>query len=118
MSVKIRLARGGAKDTPFYRIVVACTRAPRDGAFLEKLGTYNPMLTQDNPLRVVLNVERIEHWLASGAVPSMTVLRLIKQKCALPSFVQAQLEKEEKLIARRIAKRSATTQSEAAAASA
>ena len=65
MSLRIRLARGGAKKRPFYRIVVADTRMPRDGRFIEKLGTYNPMLAKDDPDRVVLVNERIEHWLGN-----------------------------------------------------
>ena len=70
MALKIRLARGGAKKRPFYRIVVADSRSPRDGRFIEKVGTYNPMLPQDDPARVVLLTERIQHWLISGAQPT------------------------------------------------
>jgi small subunit ribosomal protein S16 len=68
--LKIRLARGGAKKRPYYRIVVADARAPRDGKFLEKLGTYNPMLERDNPSRVTLVTERVQHWLGQGAQPT------------------------------------------------
>lgn len=70
MALKIRLTRGGAKKRPFYRIVVAESRSPRDGRYIERLGTYNPMLTKDHPDRVTLNVERIKHWLGTGAAPS------------------------------------------------
>lgn len=70
MATKIRLARGGAKKRPFYRIVVADSRAPRDGKFIEKVGTYNPMLAKDNPERLSLDAERIKHWLGHGATPS------------------------------------------------
>jgi len=66
MSLKIRLSRAGAKKRPFYRVVVADTRSPRDGRFLERLGTYDPMLPKDHPERVRLNEERIRHWLASA----------------------------------------------------
>jgi small subunit ribosomal protein S16 len=70
MALKIRLARGGAKKRPFYQIVVADARAPRDGRFVEKVGTYNPMLPQENQDRVRLNAERIKHWLSVGAQPT------------------------------------------------
>lgn len=70
MSAVIRLARGGAKKTPFYRIVVADKRAPRDGQFIEKLGTFNPLVAKDSATRVVLNTERAKHWLSVGALPS------------------------------------------------
>ncbi|MBS0271568.1 MAG: 30S ribosomal protein S16 [Proteobacteria bacterium] len=70
MALKIRLARGGAKKRPFYQIVVADARAPRDGRFVEKVGTYNPMLSHDNQDRIRLNVERIQHWLSVGAQPT------------------------------------------------
>ena len=77
MSLKIRLARGGAKKRPFYRIVVADSRMPRDGRFIEKVGTYNPMLAKDDPNRVTLVSERIEHWLSVGARPSDRVARFL-----------------------------------------
>jgi small subunit ribosomal protein S16 len=70
MSLKIRLARGGAKKRPFYRIVVAESRFARDGRFVERIGSYNPMLTKDDPNRVILEVERAKHWLSKGALPT------------------------------------------------
>jgi small subunit ribosomal protein S16 len=70
MSAVIRLARAGAKKSPFYRIVIADKRSPRDGQFIEKIGTFNPLLAKDNAARVVLNAERAKHWLAVGALPS------------------------------------------------
>ena len=73
MSLKIRLARGGAKKRPFYRIVVAESRFARDGKFVERIGSYNPMLTKEDPLRIVLDVERAKHWLSMGALPSERV---------------------------------------------
>lgn len=73
MSLKIRLSRGGAKKRPFYRIVVAESHFARDGKFVEKVGTYNPMLQKDDPNRVVLNTERVQHWLKVGATPSERV---------------------------------------------
>ena len=77
MALRIRLARGGAKKRPFYRIVVAENTAPRDGRFIEKLGTYNPLLPKDHPERVVLNTERIKYWLGVGAKPTDRVLRFL-----------------------------------------
>ena len=73
MSLKIRLARGGAKKRPFYSIVVADSRSPRDGRFIEKIGTYNPMLQKDDERRVTLNQERAKHWLSVGALPTERV---------------------------------------------
>jgi small subunit ribosomal protein S16 len=75
MSLKIRLARGGAKKRPFYSIVVADARSPRDGRFIEKLGTYNPMLERGHTDRVTLKEERIRHWLGVGAQPTERVAR-------------------------------------------
>lgn len=70
MALKIRLARGGAKKNPFYRIVVTDSRNPRDGAFLERVGSYNPFLPHENPERVVVKAERVKYWLSVGAKPS------------------------------------------------
>src|SRR4029453_16814923 len=77
MAVSIRLARGGAKKRPYYRIVVADSRNARDGRFIEKVGTYNPLLAKDSPERVKLDAERISHWLSVGAQPSDPVLRCL-----------------------------------------
>jgi small subunit ribosomal protein S16 len=77
MALAIRLTRGGAKKRPYYRIVVADSRAPRDGRFIEKLGTYNPLLAKDSPERVKLDAERIGHWLSVGAQPSDRVARFL-----------------------------------------
>jgi small subunit ribosomal protein S16 len=77
MPTRIRLARGGSKKRPYYRIVVADTRAPRDGRFIEKVGTYNPMLAKDHPERVTLVEERVRHWLEHGAQPTDRVLRFL-----------------------------------------
>ncbi len=93
MAVKIRLARGGAKKRPFYRVVVANATAPRDGDFLEKVGTYNPMLAQDNNERVVLKADRVEYWLKSGAKPTDRVAKFIEQVgIALPEKVKKEME--------------------------
>ena len=77
MALKIRLARGGAKKRPFYRIVIADVRSPRDGRFLEKVGSYDPMLPKDNENRVTLDAERIQHWLSHGAKPTDRVHRFL-----------------------------------------
>jgi len=77
MAAVIRLARAGAKKKPFYRVVVADRRAPRDGQFIEKLGTFNPLLPKDNANRVVINAERVKHWLSTGALPSDRVNSLL-----------------------------------------
>ena len=77
MSLKIRLSRGGAKKRPFYRIVVADARMPRDGRFVEKLGTFDPMKSKEDATRVVLDVEKAKAWLAKGAQPTDRVLRLL-----------------------------------------
>ena len=79
MATKIRMSRAGAKNRPFFRIVVADSRSPRDGRFLEKLGTYNPLLEKGDPQRVVLNVDRIKHWLSVGATPSDRVARFLHE---------------------------------------
>ena len=70
MSLKIRLSRGGAKKRPFYSIVVADSRSPRDGRFIEKIGTYNPMVPKDHAQRLTIDEERAKHWLSVGALPT------------------------------------------------
>ncbi len=77
MAVSIRLSRGGSKKRPYYRIVVADARAPRDGNFIEKVGTYNPMLAKDDANRVTLNADRLKHWLSVGAQPTDRVARFL-----------------------------------------
>ena len=78
--LKIRLSRGGAKKRPYYSIVVADSRAPRDGRFIEKVGAYNPLLKKDDPSRVVLKIERIEEWVKKGAQPTDRVARFLSQQ--------------------------------------
>lgn len=77
MALKIRLSRGGAKKRPYYRIVVADSRSPRDGRFIERLGTYNPMVAKDSPERLVMKEDRIKHWLENGALPTDRVARFL-----------------------------------------
>ena len=78
MAMKIRLARGGSKKRPFYRIVAADSRMPRDGRYVEKLGTYNPLLPKDSEERVKMNIERIQYWLSQGAQVTDRVARMLE----------------------------------------
>lgn len=84
MAVRIRLARGGTKKRPFYHVVIADSRARRDGRFIEIVGTYNPMLPQEHADRVTLKAERVQHWLSNGATASDRVVRL----CAAQGLMQ------------------------------
>jgi len=84
MSLKIRLARGGAKKRPHYRIVVADSRMPRDGRYIERLGTYDPLLAKDNQNRVMLKDERIRYWLEKGAKPTDRVARFLGSAEIIP----------------------------------
>ena len=77
MSLKIRLSRAGAKKRPYYRIVIADARAPRDGRFIEKVGTYDPMKPKDDPARIKLETEKVQAWLTKGAQPTDRVLRFL-----------------------------------------
>ncbi len=77
MALSIRLSRGGSKKRPYYRIVVADARSPRDGKYLEKIGTYNPLLAKDAAERIVLDADRAKHWLSVGAQPTDRVLRFL-----------------------------------------
>ena len=77
MALKIRMSRGGAKKRPFYRIVVADSRMPRDGRYIEKLGTYNPLLPKDHDDRLTLDLERAKHWISQGAKPSDRIARFL-----------------------------------------
>ncbi|MDO1583957.1 30S ribosomal protein S16 [Rhizobium oryzicola] len=79
MSLKIRLARGGSKKRPYYHIVIADARSPRDGRFIETVGAWNPMLGKDSENRVTLNVERVKEWVAKGAQPTDRVLRFLAE---------------------------------------
>lgn len=129
MAVKIRLARGGAKKKPFYRVVAADIRSPRDGAFIEKLGTYNPLLPKDSSERLIINAERVKHWLSQGAQPTETVKRFLaaqglyeftaKEKAikarAVAKGEAIRKEKEEKAAAEKAAKDAEEAEAKAAA---
>ncbi len=84
MALKIRMSRGGAKKRPYYRIVVADSRKARDGRFIERLGTYDPMLSKEDPNRVTLKTERIKHWLDLGALPSDRVATFLGKAEIIP----------------------------------
>ena len=121
MSLRIRLARGGAKKRPYYRIVIADARMPRDGRYVEKVGTYNPMLAKDDPNRVSLLEDRIRHWLSVGANPSDRVARFlgaagILATPAIPSQTKQHLPKAKAQERLKEAEEAAAAAAEAAAA--
>ncbi|RLJ60721.1 SSU ribosomal protein S16P [Litoreibacter halocynthiae] len=95
MAMKIRLARGGSKKRPFYRVVAADTRMPRDGRYVEKLGTYNPLLPKDSEERVKLDMERVQYWLDQGAQPSDRVSRFLEAAGVIEKKERANLKKGE-----------------------
>ncbi|XVN43164.1 MAG: 30S ribosomal protein S16 [Candidatus Rickettsia vulgarisii] len=93
MATKIRLARGGSKKRPHYRVVIANATAPRDGDFLEKVGTYDPMLNKEDANRVILKSDRIEYWLSTGAQPTERVAKFIEEAgIALPASIKKKME--------------------------
>ena len=91
MALKIRLSRGGAKKRPFYKIVVAEALSPRDGKFIERLGSYNPMVPKDHAERLVLDVERAKYWISKGAQPTLRVAKMISSD----GLVKAPIIKEQ-----------------------
>ncbi len=93
MAMKIRLARGGSKKRPFYRIVAADSRMPRDGRFIEKLGTYNPLLPKDSEERVKMDVDAIKAWMDKGAKPTDRVSRMLEAAGVLPKKDRANPKK-------------------------
>ena len=96
MSLKIRLARGGAKNRPYYRMVVADSRMPRDGRYIERLGSYNPMLEHGDENRLVIKEDRIKHWLSVGAQASDRVQRLLSQAGVVDAKARAEQTKQDK----------------------
>jgi len=110
VAVKIRLARGGAKKVPYYRVVVANSTAPRDGDFLEKVGTYNPMLSAKDPARINLKSDRILYWLSQGAQPSERVAKFIAASgIALPEHITKKIALQSKTHAAMAVKRKVIT---------
>ncbi|MEM7506883.1 MAG: 30S ribosomal protein S16 [Pseudomonadota bacterium] len=95
MAIKIRLARGGSKKRPFYRIVAADSRMPRDGRYIERLGTYNPLLPKESEERVKMNMDRVQHWLGEGAQPTDRISRMLEAAGVLPSKTRANMKKAE-----------------------
>ena len=93
MAMKIRLARGGSKKRPFYRIVASDSRMPRDGRYIEKLGTYNPLLAKDSEDRVQMNMERVQYWLGEGAQPTDRVSRFLEAAGVVEKKDRANLKK-------------------------
>jgi small subunit ribosomal protein S16 len=114
MATKIRLARGGSKKRPYYRIVIADIRSPRDGRFIEKVGSYDPMLPKDSENRVLLNEERIQYWLSNGAKPTDRVHRFLDAAGILkreprnnPKKAELGAKAKERLEAKRLAEEEA-----------
>jgi small subunit ribosomal protein S16 len=114
MAMKIRLARGGSKKRPYYSVVAADSRMPRDGRFKEKLGAYDPLLKKDDPNRVKLDMERIQYWLSQGAEPTDRVSRWLENAGVLPKKDRANLKKGEP--GEKMKKRAAEQAKKAAAA--
>ncbi|WP_112873947.1 30S ribosomal protein S16 [Paracoccus endophyticus] len=109
MAMKIRLARGGSNKRPYYAIVACDSRMPRDGRFLEKLGTYNPLLPKDSEDRIKMDVERVQYWLGQGAQPTDRVARFLEAAGVKDKTERANLKKGEpgKAAKERAAKRAA-----------
>ena len=93
MATKIRLARGGSKKRPHYAIVAADSRMPRDGRFLEKLGTYNPLLPKDSEDRVKMDLERVQYWLGQGAQPTDRIARFLEAAGVREKATRANMKK-------------------------
>jgi small subunit ribosomal protein S16 len=106
MGLKIRLARAGAKKRPYYHIVVADSRSPRDGRFIERLGSYNPMLPAEHEDRVRLQAERIQHWVSQGAIATDRVARFLGKAglAPMPAFREQTLQSAPKKKAQERAK--------------
>ena len=116
MSVKIRLSRAGAKKRPFYHIVVADANAPRDGKFIERVGTYNPMLPQDHAERVTLKTERLQYWLGHGAQATDRVARFLAKADLVKAPVRTEQPKQS--LPKKKAQERAAERAKAAAAAA
>lgn len=118
MALKIRLARGGSKKRPYYQIVVADARSPRDGRFLEKLGSWNPMLAKDNADRIQINGDLVKEWIAKGAQPTDRVLRFLAEAGIATRDARSNPEKAKpgKKALERIAEKKQKTDDAAAAA--
>jgi len=93
MAMKLRLARGGSKKRPFYRVVASDSRMPRDGRYIEKIGIYNPLLPKDNEDRVRIDIERAQYWLGQGAMPTDRVSRMLEAAGVIPKKERANPKK-------------------------
>jgi len=93
MAMKLRLARGGSKQRPFYRVVASDSRMPRDGRYIEKIGIYNPLLPKDNEDRVRIDIERAQYWLGQGAMPTDRVSRMLEAAGVIPKKERANPKK-------------------------
>ncbi|MEN3749719.1 30S ribosomal protein S16 [Sphingomonas sp. HF-S3] len=124
MALSMRLSRGGSKKRPYYRIVIADARSPRDGKFIEKIGTYNPLLAKDSPERIKLDGDRAKHWLSVGAQPTDRVARFLdaaglKERAARNNPKKAEPgEKAKERVEERAEKAKAAEEAAAAAAAA
>ena len=118
MAVRIRLSRGGSKKRPFYKIVVADQRAPRDGRFIERLGSYNPLLPKDHAERLVINQDKVKEWLGKGAQPTERLQKLFANLglCAAPAMREQPKKSAPKAKAQERMKEKAKAAAEAAAA--
>ena len=116
MAMKIRLARGGTKKRPHYSIVATDSRMPRDGRFLEKLGTYDPLLAKDNEARIKMDVERVKHWLSLGAQPTDRIARFLEAAGVMAKKVRSNPKSAVpgKTMAERAAKKAARAEAPAA----
>lgn len=118
MSLRIRLSRGGAKKRPYYRIVIADSRMPRDGRFIERVGSYDPMVPRDHPNRIKLDEERIRHWLGQGALPSDRVARFLSQAEIIAAPKIPEQTKKDKPKAKTLERMAAAEEAKKAAAAA
>ena len=126
MALKIRLSRGGSKKRPFYKVVIADSRSPRDGRFIEKVGHFNPLLPKDNPDRLKLDLEKIKEWIGKGAKPTEKLEKFLGEANVVPMPVQKNNPKkalpkkkaQERLAALKEAEEAAVAEAEAPAAEA
>lgn len=116
MSLRIRLSRGGAKKRPYYRIVIADSRSPRDGRFIERVGSYNPMLAKTDENRIVLDEDRIKHWMGQGALPSDRVARFLGNAGIIDKFVAPTNQSKQHLPKEKAQERQREQEEKAAAA--
>jgi small subunit ribosomal protein S16 len=116
MALKIRLSRGGAKKRPMYRIVVADSRSPRDGRFIERIGTYQPLLPKDHPERLIYDADRVKYWLEQGATPTQKVAVFLGSADIVPMPTRTKGLGKQKAREAEAAKAAAEAEAEAKAA--